>query len=343
MIPPIRYRDAGVDIDAGEETVRRIQRAVHSTFGPHVATGIGRFAGAMTIPGGDPETLLVASMDGVGTKLKVAAMVGRYDTVGEDLVNHCVGDIGVHGAEPLFFLDYVAMGKLSPAVVEAVVEGLARGCRAGGCALLGGETAEMPGVYHGTDFDLAGCIVGMVRRSEFVDGSGIRPGDVLLGFSSTGLHTNGFSLARRVLFGDGGLDPHSLVPGTRTSLAEALLAVHRSYRPVFRALKGLMKGAAHITGGGIPGNLNRILPPGVSARVDVGAWTVPPIFRLIAERGAVPQDDLYRTFNMGIGLVVAVAPESASAAQAAVGGEARRIGEIVPGDGTVDLTGDTRW
>jgi len=343
MTPPTRYRDAGVDIDAGEEAVRRIQKAVHSTFGPHVATEIGRFAGATVIPGGDPNLLLVASMDGVGTKLKIAAMMDRYDTVGQDLVNHCVGDIGVHGSEPLFFLDYVAMGRLVPAVVEKLVEGLAAACRANGCALLGGETAEMPGIYAGTDFDLAGCIVGTVRRQEFVDGSTIAAGDVLLGFPSTGLHTNGYSLARRVLFEDGNWKPEDPLPGTKLSLGDALLTVHRSYLPVLRALKGIMKGAAHITGGGLPGNVNRMLPKETNARIHVDRWPVPPIMKCIAERGDVPNDDAYRAFNMGIGLVVAVATDQLDTAKQATQGEAIQIGEIVPGAGTVELVGDPVW
>jgi phosphoribosylformylglycinamidine cyclo-ligase len=343
MTPPIRYRDAGVDIDAGEEAVRRIQKAVHSTFGPNVATEIGRFAGAMTIPGGDPNQLVVASMDGVGTKLKIAAHLGRYDTVGQDLVNHCVGDIGVHGATPLFFLDYVAMGHLVPAIVERIVDGLATACRQNGCALLGGETAEMPGIYAGTDFDLAGCIVGTVLRDAFVDGSGIAPGDVLLGFPSTGLHTNGYSLARRVLFESGKWTPEDPLPGTSMSLGDALLAVHRSYLPVLRALHGIMKGAAHITGGGLPGNVKRILPPQCNARIHVDRWPVPPIFRCIAERGEVPRDDVYRAFNMGIGLVVVVVADAVPSAKTATGGEALVIGEIVPGEGRVDLRGDPAW
>ena len=343
MTPPTRYRDAGVDIDAGEEAVRRIQKAVHSTFGPHVATEIGRFAGATVIPGGDPNLLLVASMDGVGTKLKIAAMMDRYDTVGQDLINHCVGDIGVHGSEPLFFLDYVAMGHLVPTVVEKIVEGLAVACRQNGCALLGGETAEMPGIYHGTDFDLAGCIVGTVKRQEFVDGSKIQPGDVLLGFPSTGMHTNGYSLARRVLFDSGRWKVDDPLPGTKLTLGDALLAVHRSYLPVLKTLKGIMKGAAHITGGGLPGNVNRMLPKGTNARIYVDRWPVPPIMKFIAEKGEVPKDDIYRAFNMGIGLVTAVAQADAAKAIQVTQNEAIKIGEIVPGDGTVELLGDPVW
>jgi phosphoribosylformylglycinamidine cyclo-ligase len=270
-------------------------------------------------------------------------MMERYDTVGQDLINHCVGDIGVHGSKPLFFLDYVAMGHLVPVVIEKIVEGLAIACRQNGCALLGGETAEMPGIYHGDDFDLAGCIVGTVKRQEFVDGSTIAAGDVLLGFPSTGMHTNGYSLARRVLFEDGDSSVDDRIPGTNLTVGEALLAVHRSYLPVLKSLKGIMKGAAHITGGGLPGNVNRMLPKNTNARIHVDRWPVPPIMTLIAKKGEVPQDDIYRALNMGIGLVVAVAPDNAQDAIKATNDEAIKIGEIVPGTGTVDLVGDPVW
>lgn len=336
---PVRYRDAGVDIAAGEESVRRIRAAVQSTFGADVVGDMGSFAGLSRIPGGDPDLLLATSMDGVGTKLKVAVMAGRLDTVGEDLVNHCVGDIGVQGAEPLLFLDYIGMGKLDPAVVESVVEGLARGCRANGCALIGGETAEMPGVYTPPDFDLVGTIIGTVRRGNVLDGSGIEPGDVLLGFGSTGLHTNGYSLARRVLLEDAGLDLGATVPGTDTALGDALLAVHRSYLPVFRALRGTARGYAHITGGGIPGNLNRVLPTGTAARVDRASWNVPPLFRWIGKLGDVPADDLESAFNLGVGLVAAVPADRVDAALAAAG-EGWVLGQVVAGSGEVTLTGE---
>ncbi len=343
MTPPLHYRDAGVDIDAGGEAVRRIKERVRSTYGPNVLTDLGSFGGVCTIPGGDPDLLLVASVDGVGTKLKVAARLGRYDTVGEDLVNHCVGDIGVHGADPLFFLDYVGMGKLDPATVEQVVEGVVRGCRANGCALLGGETAEMPGIYTPPDLDLVGCIVGTVRREDFVDGRTLRPGDALLGFPSTGLHTNGYSLARRALFDEAGLSPEAEVPGAGVPLGDALLAVHRSYRPVLRALRGIMKGAAHITGGGIPGNLNRVLPEGTSARVKCSAWSVPPLFKLIAESGEVPETEMFRAFNMGVGLIVGVDRERVDEALTGAGFGGFVIGDVVPGDGTVRMEGRASW
>lgn len=338
----MRYRDAGVDIDAGEETVRRIRRAVSSTFGPHVVTDIGSFAGVSSIPGVDPQRLLVASMDGVGTKIKIAARVKRFDTVGQDLVNHCVGDIAVHGADPLFFLDYVGMGKLDPDVVEGLVQGLATACRENGCALIGGETAEMPGVYAPEDFDLVGCIVGTLNRDDYVDGRDLVPGDVLLGFPSTGLQTNGFSLARRIL-SDAGLSLDHVPQGTDQSLADLLLAVHRSYLSVLRGLRGIMKGAAHITGGGLPGNVSRILPPETGAVIDRSAWEVPPIFGFLARTGDVPDDEVYRAFNMGLGLVVGVSKERVEEALAAAGGEGRVVGEIRSGDGAVDLVGDIRW
>ena len=338
----MEYRDAGVDIDAAEESLRRIRDRVRSTFGPHVVTDLGAFGGVSRIPGADPDLLLVASVDGVGTKLKVASRLGRFDTVGEDLVNHCGNDIGVHGAEPLFFLDYVGMGKLDPAVVESLVEGMARACRASGCALIGGETAEMPGVYVPPDFDLVGAIVGVVRREAFVDGSSLAPGDKLLGFPSTGLHTNGYSLARRILFDAAGMSPDAEVTAGLT-VGEALLAVHRSYLPVLRSLRGVMKGAAHITGGGIPGNLVRILPEGVAARVDVGAWPTPALFRLLRERGNVGMEEMYRAFNMGIGLIVGVDAAHVEEARERTGGEAIVVGELTAGERTVHLEGETRW
>jgi phosphoribosylformylglycinamidine cyclo-ligase len=339
----MRYRDAGVDIDTGDRAVRRIRETIATTFGPDVLTGLGDFAGVCAIPRRDGELLLVTSMDGVGTKLQVAARAGRYDTVGEDLVNHCVGDIGVHGAEPLLFLDYVGMGRLEPAVLEAVVEGLARGCRANGCSLIGGETAEMPGTYAPGDLDLVGCIVGTVAREDWVDGSNLVPGDVLLGLPSTGLHTNGYSLARAVLFERMGLEPGDPLPGSAATVGEALLAVHRSYLAPLRALRGILKGAAHITGGGLPGNLRRILPAGTAASLDRGAWRVPPVFRAIAEGGEVPLEDLYRTFNMGIGMVFGIGASDAEEARARLGEEAVVVGEVVEGDRDVHLGGELRW
>ena len=332
----MKYKDAGVDLEAADASVEAIRSHVHSTFGPHVVTDLGGFAGMTQIPGGDPDQLVVSSMDGVGTKLKIASKLGRFDTVGQDLVNHCVGDIGVHGAKPLCFLDYIGMGVLDPSVVEEVVSGLAKACRENGCALIGGETAEMPGVYTPPDFDLVGCIIGTIRREDFVNGSGARPGDVLLGFRSTGLHTNGYSLVRKILDESPSVTLETLVPGTETSLGEALLAVHRSYLPVFNALGKRMKGAAHITGGGIPGNLARILPDSVDAVVHMRSWQVPELFTTLCRLGSVPKQDAFSAFNMGVGLIAVTAPEHAEACLDAAG-EGWRLGELVEGTGRVRL------
>jgi phosphoribosylformylglycinamidine cyclo-ligase len=305
------YRQSGVDIDAGNETVRRIKSLARDTFTPAVLSEIGSFGGLFALdPKQHKEPVLVSSADGVGTKLKVAFMVGRHDTIGEDLVNHCVNDILVQGAAPLFFLDYLATGRLSPDVAEQVVTGVARGCRENGCALIGGETAEMPGFYADGEYDIAGFIVGVVERRSIVDGRRIAPGDVLIGLASSGLHTNGYSLARRVLFEAAKLRPGDHSPELGQSVGEALLATHRSYGRALRPLldAGLVKGMAHITGGGITENLPRILPVGCGAVVSRTSWTVPPLFGLIQRLGSVPAPEMFRTFNMGIGLILACAP-----------------------------------
>lgn len=306
------YRQAGVDIDAGNETVRRIKSLAKSTFTPGVLSEIGSFGGLFQLPAGSAgELVLVSSADGVGTKLKVAFMTGRHDTVGADLVNHCVNDILVQGARPLFFLDYLATGRLSPDVAAQVVTGIARGCRENGCALLGGETAEMPGFYADGEYDIAGFIVGLVDRQRIVDGRNIGPGDVLIGLPSAGLHTNGYSLARRVLFP--ALSHDSFVPELEMSVGDALLAPHRSYLAAVQPLLDaqLVKGMAHITGGGITENLPRVLPPGSRAAIDGRAWDVPAIFKLIQGRGRIAVDEMLRAFNMGIGLIVVCASERA--------------------------------
>lgn len=328
------YRDAGVDIDAGEETVRRIKPLVKKTFTPGVLHGIGAF-GAFFQPDFSAYTtpVLVSSVDGVGTKLKVAFLAGRHETVGQDLVNHCVNDIAVCGAVPLFFLDYYATGRLDPDVAERVIAGFATACEQNGAALIGGETAEMPGLYHGGEYDLAGTIVGVVERSEILDGTKVKPGDVLLGLPSTGLHTNGYSLARKVLFAHLGLDDRPAELGGQT-VAEALLAVHRSYLAAIRALvdAGVARGFVHVTGGGIPGNTPRVLPDGTTFEVDYDAWPRPGVFRLIQRLGDVPEEDMRRTFNLGIGLVAVVAEADAErAAQiwANLGETVYRIGRIV--------------
>jgi phosphoribosylformylglycinamidine cyclo-ligase len=308
------YRQAGVDIDAGNEVVRRIRGLARGTFTPGVLSEIGSFGGLFQMnAAGMPDPVLVASADGVGTKLRVAFMTGVHHTIGRDLVNHCVNDILVQGAEPLFFLDYLATGRLDPDVALRIVRGLADGCRENGCALLGGETAEMPGFYADGEYDVAGFIVGAVPRDRLIDGKSIAKGDVLIGLPSSGLHTNGYSLARRIAFGVAGLRHDSAVAELGTTVGEALLVPHRSYLSVVRPLlpQHVIKGMAHITGGGITDNLPRILPAGVHAVVDRSTWSVPAVFRWLQSSGSVPVDDMYRTFNMGLGLIVACAPGDA--------------------------------
>jgi phosphoribosylformylglycinamidine cyclo-ligase len=334
------YKSSGVDIDAGNEVVRRIKGLARATFTPGVLSEIGSFGGLFRLePGRFDDPVMVASADGVGTKLKVAFMAGRHDTVGEDLVNHCVNDILVQGARPLFFLDYLATGRVAPDVVEQIVAGIARGCRANGCALLGGETAEMPGFYAEGEYDLAGFIVGGVDRAAVVDGRRLRAGDVLVGLPSTGLHTNGYSLARRVVFERLGLRVDSVVPELGgATIGEALLAVHRSYLKAIEPLlaeRGLVVGLAHITGGGITENLPRIFPAGLGARIDRRAWDVPAIFRFLGDAGQVPAEDMYRAFNMGIGLILACRPTEGDRVVAMLGSQGeqpRIIGEMVAGD-----------
>ena len=333
------YKGAGVDIDAGNDTVRRIRALARSTFTSGVLSEIGSFGGLFRLETGQfREPILVSSADGVGTKLKVAFLSRRHDSVGIDLVNHCVNDILVQGAEPLFFLDYLATGRLSPEVAEAVVAGMATACRDNGCALLGGETAEMPGFYSDGEYDLAGFIVGVVDRSRLVNGRAIAVGDVLVGVPSSGLHTNGYSLARRIVFDHLGMNVDTLVPELGRTIGEALLEPHRSYLPFIRPLLdgGRIKGMAHITGGGITDNLPRVLPHGTSAIVDASSWEVPAIFKWLQRNGQVPIDDMMRTFNMGIGLIIVVARDKAESLideLAARGGrEARVIGDVVAGE-----------
>ena len=300
------YRQSGVNIDAGNETVRRIKALARATFTPGVLSEIGSFGGLFRLDrDAYTEPVLVSSADGVGTKLKVAFMTGRHDTVGADLVNHCVNDVLVQGARPLFFLDYLATGRLSPDVAEQVITGVARGCRENGCALIGGETAEMPGFYADGEYDIAGFIVGIVERSRVIDGRTIVPGDVLVGLPSAGLHTNGYSLARRVLFEGAAFGPDTVVRELGCTVGDALLAPHRSYLRVVSPLleRGLIKGLAHITGGGLTENVPRTLPAGCAAHVDLRSWAVPPIFRLLQERGGIARGEMLRAFNMGVGLV----------------------------------------
>jgi phosphoribosylformylglycinamidine cyclo-ligase len=324
---------------AAAEEICRITRALaRGTATAGVLSDLGSFGGLFSLAGlGLADPVLVSSADGVGTKLRLAFLTGVHDTIGQDLVNHCVNDILVQGAAPLFFFDYLATGRLDPDIAVKIVEGLARGCRENGCALLGGETAEMPGFYADGEYDVAGFIVGAVDRARLIDGRRIVPGDVLIGLPSSGLHTNGYSLARRIVFEELQLTVGDQVPALGTTVGEALLAVHRSYLPVVRPLleTGAIKGMAHITGGGITDNLPRVLPEGCEAAVDRSAWAVPPVFTWLQQAGGVPDGDMLRTFNMGVGLILVVgATEAGSALEQLRGaGEAgaRVIGEIVPG------------
>ena len=307
-ISPMRYKDAGVDFAAAGRAKARIKRLAGRTFSSRVLGELGAFGGFYA-PGPMPrDAVLVASMDGVGTKLKIAFALNRHRTVGADLVNHCVNDIAVHGAAPLFFLDYLATGRLQPSAVEQIVAGIARACRETGCSLIGGETAEMPGFYRPREYDLAGCIVGWVRRSRIVDGSRIRHGDYILGLPSLGLHTNGYSLARKALLGRGGLKLNERVPELGRTLGEELLAPHRCYGSLLQPLleKDWLNALVHVTGGGITDNTPRVLPPGCRAEIALETWPVLPVFDLIARLGRIPQDEMLRTFNMGLGMLLVV-------------------------------------
>ena len=314
MSQRIRYQDAGVNIDAANEAVARIRQLARTTFNTHVLSDIGSFGGMFDGSfAGIREPVLVASCDGVGTKLKVAIAANIHNTIGYDLVAHSINDILVQGARPLFFLDYIAAGKLDPEVIAQIVEGLTRGCREGGCALLGGETAEMPGLYSPDDYDIAGFIVGVVDRSRIIDGSRIAPGDVVLALPSFGLHTNGYSLARKLLFEVSGHSVETHIPELGSTIGEELLKPHKNYLPALERLiehDGVIKGLAHITGGGLVDNIPRILPEGVDVVIRGGSWPVLPIFDLLENIGDVPPDDMLRTFNLGIGMVVIVAKEN---------------------------------
>lgn len=337
---PMDYRSSGVDIDAGDDAKRRIRELVESTYTAGVRGAFGAFGGMFRIPDDVPRPLLVASADGVGTKTRVAIEAGRHDTIGHDLVNHCVNDILVQGAHPLFFLDYVAFGKLDPALVESVVAGVAAGCRENGCALLGGETAEMPGVYSPPDYDLAGFIVGCVSEDHVLGPERVVAGDVLVGLASSGLHTNGYSLARRIVTDRMKLKPGDRFPGTETTVADALLAVHLSYLRAIRPVLPLVHAMAHITGGGLPGNLDRALPPSLDAVVDTASWDVPALFRELGHAGRVPSSDMFRSFNMGVGMVVICdGADSNAVIQGAnrAGISGWILGDVRPGSGQVVL------
>jgi phosphoribosylformylglycinamidine cyclo-ligase len=326
----VTYKDSGVDIEAGNQAIRRIKDGIQSTYSKNVLTELGSFGGMFRMPEGLDKPVLVSSADGVGTKLKVAVLAGKHDTVGEDLVNHCVNDIAVGGAKPLFFLDYFACDKLDQDVFAAVIDGFVRGCRNNGCALIGGETAEMPDMYQKGEYDISGTIVGVVEQDKIINGSNIAAGDVLIGVESNGLHTNGYSLARRALLTEYKVTDHVTELGH--TIGDELLRVHRSYLPLISELtdKFVINGISHITGGGIIGNTRRLLREGLQLYVNWNSWETPAIFRLIGKLGDVPEDDMRATFNLGIGLVLIVSPDQADTVLAAANrfAPSQIIGEV---------------
>jgi len=324
------YSDAGVDIDAAAEATKLIGKHARTTLRPEVISDIGFFGGLFELKD-YKRPVLVSSVDGVGTKLKLAAALNKHDTVGMDIVNHCVNDIFTGGAEPLFFLDYIAVGKLSVEQVEAVARGLAAACRDVGCALIGGETAEMPGLYGGGDYDLAGFVVGVVEKDKIITGDKITAGDAIIGLPSSGLHTNGYSLVRKI-FGETKKALETRYAELGRTLGEELLEPHRCYYNKLKPMLPHIKGMAHITGGGLVDNVPRVLPKGLMARFDSRSWTVPPIFRLIQERGGVDRDEMYRVFNMGIGMAIVCSPGDTERFTQALP-EAKVVGEVVAGSG----------
>jgi len=344
MRKKIDYKISGVDINKADLAKKRIKSLVRSSFSKNVLTDIGSFGGFYALAQKEcNDPVLVSSVDGVGTKLKIAFRMNKHDTVGEDLVNHCVNDILVHNAKPLFFLDYIATGKLFPGVIEEIVKGLVRGCRKNNCSLIGGETAEMPDFYKPDEYDLAGCIVGIVERKKIIDGSKIVPGDLILGLGSNGLHTNGYSLARTAIFEIGKYRVTDGVKELRNTIGKELLKVHRSYaRPIFKVLeKYQLKGMAHITGGGIPGNLIRILPEGCQARIDASSWRILPIFNFIQRLGNIDNIEMFRVFNMGIGLILVVSKNNIERIKKELrsnGEKVFEIGKVVSGKRDVILT-----
>ena len=342
MTKPATYREAGVDIDAANRATEKIKDLARSTFNTRTFSEIGSFGGMFD--GAFPEMhspVLVASADGVGTKLKIAFATGIHNTIGRDLVNHCVNDILVQGARPLFFLDYIATGKLALETVAGIVEGIAKGCRENGCALLGGETAEMPGFYSEGEYDVAGFIVGVVDREKIIDGRAIAPGDVVLGLPSVGLHTNGYSLARKLFFEDAGYAPNSLVAELGETVGTALLKSHTSYLPALDGLldRGVIKGLAHITGGGLVENIPRILPEGTGVEIKRGSWPVLPIFDLLQRLGNIEEPEMFRTFNMGVGMVIVCDQSNASQIRSHIKspGTIYEIGRVVAGDRNVTI------
>ena len=340
MNDSLTYRDAGVDLDAADRAKRSLGPLLDAARDENTLSGLGAFGGLYAVPDGLAQPVLASSADGVGTKLKVAFLAGRHDTVGRDLVNHCVNDILVQGARPLFFLDYLATGEMDEGVVSEVVGGVAAACRDNRCALLGGETAQMPDFYAPGEYDLAGFVVGVVERARLVDGSAVRSGDRLVALRSSGLHTNGFTLARTIVFDRMGLGAADDFPGEDGSAGDVLLRVHRSYlAPLWPLLeKGRIRAMAHVTGGGIAGNLPRVLPEGLGARIDCGSWSVPNVFVQLARGGGVARAEMYRVFNMGVGMILAVSAAHEAEVLQALGGEAWTVGEIVDGEG-IELVG----
>ncbi len=340
---PLRYRDAGVNIDAANQVVRNIGKIVRETYTDRVLRDIGSFGAMYSLDTrGMGEPVLVSSIDGVGTKLKIALMTQKYDTIGIDLVSHCVNDILVQGARPLFFLDYLACSSLDPDIVTDMIRGVAKGCRYAGCALVGGEMAEMRDIYRDNEYDLAGCIVGVVDRNKIIDGTRITEGDVVIGLASSGLHTNGFSLARKICFDAAGMDCQDEMPGTGRTIGDALLEPHRSYAKVIQLLMKIVdiKGMSHVTGGGITDNVPRILPDGLGAEIDLNAWEAPPIFTFLRDHGNVDDDEMLHAFNMGMGYLVVVAAQHRDKALDALTQaceEPKVMGRITPGDGVTYL------
>ncbi len=337
---PLDYAAAGVDIDRSDAVKRRIRAVVESTFTSGARGSFGGFGGMFRIPAEARRPVLVASADGVGTKLRVAIDAGRHDTVGHDLVNHCVNDILVQGAIPYFFLDYFAAGVLDPDVVEKVVTGIAAGCRENGCSLVGGETAEMPGIYTPPDYDLAGFIVGCVEEDAILGADRVEKGDVIIGLASSGLHTNGYSLARRVVSERMRLGLDEEFPGENASVADVLLRIHRTYLPILKPVLSRIHGMAHITGGGLPGNVSRVLPDTLDAEIESSSWQVPNVFMQLEQAGEVARPEMYRTFNMGVGMVVITDDAGASAIEASATSAhiaSFRLGRMVRGTGQVHI------
>ncbi len=335
------YTQAGVNIDAGHQATELMKTAVQATYTPEVLAGLGSFGGLYDLHHVQQmkHPVLVASTDGVGTKTRVAARLNRWGSIGHDIVNHCINDILVQGARPLFFLDYVASSRLDPEQIATIVRGIATACQAAGCALLGGETAEMPGVYQDNEVDLVGTIIGVVERDQLIDGSRIEVGDVVMALPSSGLHTNGYTLARAALAEESWLDPH---PDLDYPLGEVLLTPHRSYLPQIQRLQEMgidIHGLAHITGGGLVDNLPRVLPENTAVSITPSAWTTPPIFTLIQERGQVSPAEMYRVFNMGLGMVVIVSPTQVSLMHKILGDDVLEVGHITAGKQTVTIEG----